>query len=95
MNTEIGPTAAAQGEKLMHVLRRLRTDRVLTQAALAQAAGITPTTVSRLERGAGPRPSFTTVRKLAQALKVEPQVLNHAHAGDDASSPDASAGGQR
>jgi len=55
-------------------LRALRERKVLTQQELAEKAGITRATLSRLEAGAeNPYPS--TIRKLAAALGVEPQVL--------------------
>lgn len=55
-------------------LRALRERKVLTQQELADKAGITRATLSRLEAGAeNPYPS--TIRKLAAALGVEPQAL--------------------
>src|ERR1700694_1821252 len=55
-------------------LRALRERKVLTQQELAEKGGITRATLSRLEAGAEtPYPS--TIRKLAAALGVEPQVL--------------------
>ncbi len=55
-------------------LKRLREDRVLSQRELAREAGLTHTTVWRLENGfreAHPR----TVRSLADVLGVEPREL--------------------
>jgi transcriptional regulator with XRE-family HTH domain len=58
------------GEKL----KRLRTLNALTQAELAEAAGLTTAAVARIERDeAEPRPS--TLRKLANALNVQPRDL--------------------
>jgi DNA-binding XRE family transcriptional regulator len=55
-------------------LRALRERKVLTQQELADKAGITRATLSRLEAGAqNPYPS--TIRKLASALSVEPETL--------------------
>jgi len=55
-------------------LSALRERTVLTQQELAEKAGITRATLSRLEAGAeNPYPS--TIRKLAAALGVEPQAL--------------------
>jgi transcriptional regulator with XRE-family HTH domain len=57
-------------------LRQLRRERMLSQAELARSAATTQATVSLLERGertAQPR----TVRKLADALGVEPRELLH------------------
>jgi transcriptional regulator with XRE-family HTH domain len=55
-------------------LRELRQDRMLSQMELAKMAGTTQATISLFERGertAQPR----TVRKLADALGVEPREL--------------------
>ncbi len=58
------------GEKL----RQLRIERAMTQEELAQAAGIGKNTVNRLETNiTEPRPP--TLRKLAQALEVDPAEL--------------------
>ncbi len=57
-------------------LEATRRRRVLTQAELAQAAGVALITVTRLENNAGsssPRPE--TVRRLAKALDVDPAWL--------------------
>jgi len=50
-----------------------RTRRALAQRELAELVGVDITTVQRLERGAAAR--LATVRKLAQALEVEPSAL--------------------
>jgi transcriptional regulator with XRE-family HTH domain len=61
-------------------LRVLRVRMALTQAELAQRAGINPATVARLEQSqAAPRP--TTIRKLARALGVELSALTVGEAG--------------
>ena len=58
----------------MPTLRELREGAVLTQAELAELAGVTPATVSDLEMGKRkPRPS--TIRKLGKALKVKPSEI--------------------
>jgi transcriptional regulator with XRE-family HTH domain len=55
-------------------LKKLRTLNALTQAELAEKAGLTTTAVARVERDeAEPRPS--TLRKLAKALNVQPRDL--------------------
>ena len=55
-------------------LKRLRTLNALTQAELAEKAGLTTAAVARIERDeAEPRP--TTLRKLAGALGVQPREL--------------------
>jgi transcriptional regulator with XRE-family HTH domain len=53
----------------------IRERRMWTQARLAEEAGVSPTTVSGIESGRISRPHFGTLRKLAGALKVEPEVL--------------------
>jgi transcriptional regulator with XRE-family HTH domain len=53
----------------------LRESHMWTQVRLAEEAGISPTTVSGIENGRISRPHFRTVRKLAVALKVEPEDL--------------------
>ena len=58
----------------MPTLRELRGRAVLTQAELAELAGVTPATVSDLEMGKRkPRPS--TIRKLGKALRVKPSEI--------------------
>jgi len=55
-------------------LRKLRDEKFLSQRELARAAGISPTTVFKLEANqAEPHPR--TIRKLAEALGVEPSKL--------------------
>jgi transcriptional regulator with XRE-family HTH domain len=55
-------------------VRRLRTERALSQTELAVAAGVTKLTVSRLERDVKfPHPK--TLRSIAQALGVQPSDL--------------------
>ena len=47
---------------------------MLSQQVLAQKAGLSVGTVSRLERGLG-NPTYSTIRKLAGALRVKREVL--------------------
>ena len=55
-------------------LRKLRDEKFLSQRELARAAGVSPTTVFTLEANqAEPHPR--TIRKLAEALGVEPSKL--------------------
>jgi transcriptional regulator with XRE-family HTH domain len=55
-------------------LKNLRILNALTQAELADRAGLTTAAVARIERGeVEPRP--TTLRKLAKALSVQPRDL--------------------
>jgi transcriptional regulator with XRE-family HTH domain len=61
-------------------LRELRHRRVLTLEELAEKAGVGRNTIWRLEHGVmGAQPR--TIRKLAKALKVEPEEL--VKTGDD------------
>jgi len=55
-------------------IRRLRDDRYLSQAELALKAGISRTVLSRLENDLA-TPIQRTVRKVADALGVDPHVL--------------------
>ena len=55
-------------------LKRLRVLNALTQAELAQKAGLTPAAVARIERNEA-EPRMTTLRKLAEALGVEPHEM--------------------
>jgi transcriptional regulator with XRE-family HTH domain len=55
-------------------LRRIRSERELTQEKLADLAGIDRTYVSALERQVYSA-SLDTIEKLAEVLKVEPQEL--------------------
>ena len=62
---------------LVHVgknLRRLRVREAMTQAELAQKAGVTAATVARAERNER-EPNMSTLRKLANALGVHPSEL--------------------
>ena len=55
-------------------LRRLRLERVLSQAELARQSGLHTITISRLEAGRA-KPSTRTVRRLAKSLAVTPREL--------------------
>ena len=57
--------------KFMGTLKELRLKLFVSQAELAEKAGIAAETVNRLERRKR-KPSFITIRKLAKALGVEP-----------------------
>jgi len=54
-------------------LINLREEKVLSQRELARMAGLTHTTVWRLEHGSEARPG--TIRKVAGVLGVEPREL--------------------
>lgn len=55
-------------------VRALRTEQSMTQAQLAEGAGIATHTLSRIERGAQP-PTLATLGRLAEALDVHPASL--------------------
>ena len=55
-------------------LKKLRVLNALTQAELAQKAGLTLAAVARIERNEA-EPRMTNLRKLAEALGVEPHEL--------------------
>jgi DNA-binding XRE family transcriptional regulator len=55
----------------MPSLKTLRLRKLLTQAELAEKAGICRDTANQVERGKQ-EPEIRTIRKLARALKVKP-----------------------
>ena len=55
-------------------LRQLREERALRQEDLAELAGVGKNTINRIERNRT-EPHMTTVRKLAEALEVDPREL--------------------
>lgn len=54
---------------LAAAIRQVRHERELTQEDLAHAAGVTTTTLARIE-GLAANPAWTTVNQIAQALGV-------------------------
>jgi predicted transcriptional regulator len=58
-------------------LKSVRLAKMLSQEELAQKAGLTRVAITRLETGAVDA-RFRTVRKLAEALGVEPSELTEA-----------------
>jgi transcriptional regulator with XRE-family HTH domain len=56
-------------------LRSLRNERLLSQRELAEKAGLSPTTILKLEAGRVDESHPRTVRKLVQALDVKPAEL--------------------
>jgi transcriptional regulator with XRE-family HTH domain len=55
-------------------LKRERESRVLTQKMLAREAGVGYPTISRIENDLV-EPHFSTIRKLAKALGIDPAEL--------------------
>ena len=62
---------------LAQALLDLRKRRGQTQEDLAHAAGVTVTAYARIERGSA-NPTWTTVRRIADALNVTLGELGHA-----------------
>jgi transcriptional regulator with XRE-family HTH domain len=60
--------------KIGENLRKLRERKLMTQAELGDAADVSRDQVSRIERNEVD-PRFSTIRKLAKALGVEPEEL--------------------
>ena len=56
-------------------MKRLRNERFLSQRDLARKAGVSPTTIMHLETGESVDPRLSTVRKVAEALGIDPNSL--------------------
>ena len=54
-------------------MKRLRNERFLSQRDLARKAGVSP--IMHLETGESVDPRLSTVRKVAEALGVDPNSL--------------------
>ena len=63
------------------LLRQLRAERGLTQEELASAAGISPRTISDLERGINQTPRRATAELLADALRPDRARARAVHGG--------------
>ena len=59
----------------MQGLKKCRIEAGLTQEQLAEKAGISRVTIANIERGSQAFVKSSTIIKLAEALKVDPQVL--------------------
>ncbi len=64
------PTVVKIGDNLKEV----RTRRLLTQVQLAEKSGVNQVTIARIERNQVD-PRFSTMRRLAKALDVDPTEL--------------------
>lgn len=73
--------ASRRTPKLGQLLRRLRTERLLTQEQLAEKLGTYGAQVSSWENGS--RPSWSNLRRLAEVLDVSGQDLAAAILADD------------
>jgi predicted transcriptional regulator len=58
----------------LRALKATRERQFLTQADLAARSGVSRVTINRIEQQLL-EPRFSTIRKLARALKVEPAAL--------------------
>ena len=56
-------------KELAWAVRKLRTEKGLTQSALAERVGFDPSRISRLEKGEG-NPRWATARRVAIGLEV-------------------------
>ena len=56
-------------------LRKVRDERLLSQRELAEKAGLSPTKILKLEADRVEDPHPRTIRKLANALDVNPERL--------------------
>ena len=56
-------------------IRQWRTERGLGLRRFAKAVGVSPTFVSKMERGTGPLPGEATIRKMAEILGQNPDEL--------------------
>jgi len=78
----------------MPSLASARRRRLLTQRALAEKAGVALSTVYAIENGRRAVPRFEVIRKLAEALDVDPLEIDefrHAVGDDEASRRTAAA----
>lgn len=66
--------ADARLVRLGQVIRRLRLERGMNQAGLAEAAGVSERYVGTLERGVG-APTFLMMLDIAKALGMSPEDL--------------------
>jgi len=64
------PTVVKIGDNLKEV----RTRRLLTQVQLAEKSGVNQVTIARIERNQVD-PRFSTMRRLAKALDIDPTEL--------------------
>ncbi len=64
----------ADGIHIGRKLKEARMRRLLTQEELAEKAGVSPSTIVNIERDQA-EPHFRTIRKLAEALDVDPTSL--------------------
>ncbi|BCT55360.1 helix-turn-helix domain-containing protein [Dehalococcoides mccartyi] len=59
----------------MKTLKQIRESKFLTQKELAEIAEMSFITINRIETGKQ-KPTFKSIKKIAQALKIEPSEIN-------------------
>ncbi len=71
----MGTRAARRGRQLPG-LKAVREEKFLSQKELSRRSGVTQASIWELESGSSTRGAYpVTIRKLAEALEVEPGVL--------------------
>ncbi len=60
--------------KIGNKLKEARTRRLMTQVQLADKSGVNQVTIARIERNQVD-PRFSTIRRLAKALDIDPTAL--------------------
>jgi transcriptional regulator with XRE-family HTH domain len=63
------PPSESADQSLAYTIRRLREERGFTQEDIAYAANLTSGTYGHIERGKT-NPTWTTIKKIAQALDI-------------------------
>ena len=86
MGEETDEVDTGTGLSFGDLLRRRRDSAGLTQEDLSDRTGLTPQAISLLERGERRRPHRYTVRKLAEALKLEGRELTEFESASRSSS---------
>ncbi|MFE0024342.1 ATP-binding protein [Amycolatopsis sp. NPDC059021] len=64
------------GDRLSAAVRRLREQAGLTQEELAERSGVSVRTLCRLETDSGERPRLVSLRRVADALNLEPREFD-------------------
>lgn len=74
------------------VVRRRREELGMTQTEAAAAGGVSMSQWQKIEYGSSGRPTARTIAGLARALRMSPDVLRRAAAGDEPAAPEPDAG---
>lgn len=73
------PTWTVNGD----AVRALREDAWFSQEELAEISGVSAATISKIEQGRRPQPHPKTMKALAKALKVDPDILRKSPNGEE------------